>query len=103
MTFSEPCPHCHGAGRILSRETVATKIERWFNRAKTDGQFKKYDLAVNPHLADSMMTNGINRVNKIMKILGIKINVIRDTTIPVQEFKVFDTATNTDLTDEYKA
>ncbi|MCP4706368.1 MAG: Rne/Rng family ribonuclease [candidate division Zixibacteria bacterium] len=103
MTFSEPCPHCHGAGRILSRETVATKIERWFNRAKTDGQFKKYDLALNPHLADSMMSNGVNRVNKIMKVHKIKINVIRDTTIPVQEFKVYNSSTTDDLTDEYKA
>jgi ribonuclease G len=103
MTFSEPCPHCQGAGRVLSRETVATKIERWFNRANNDGRFKKYDLAVNPHLAESMIGNGLNRVNKIMKMLGIKINIIRDTTIPVQEFKVFDSASNADLSDEYKA
>ncbi len=103
MTFSEACPHCQGAGRILSRETVATKIERWFRRAKIDGQFNKYNLAVNPHLADSMMTDGVNRVNKIMKMHGVKINVIRDTTIPVQEFMVYNSTTNVDLTDEYKA
>jgi ribonuclease G len=101
-TFSEPCPHCYGFGRILSRDTVAVKIERWFNRAKIDSRFKKFHLAVNPHLADSLISDGINRINKIMKIHGFKINLIRDATIPVQEYKVFDGEKNTELTDAYR-
>jgi len=103
QAFSEPCPHCHGIGRILSRETVATKIERWFNRAKVDKKFKKYNLVVNPMLADTMTGDGINRVNKIMKMHGFKINLIRDTTMPTQEFRVFDGKENADLTEVYKA
>ena len=103
LTFSEPCPHCRGAGRILSRETVATKIERWFNRARVDGRFKKYNLIVNPHLADMMIGNGTNRINKIMKVHRFKINIVRDTTIPIQEFRVYDSDTNSDLTEEYRA
>jgi len=101
-TFSEPCPHCHGFGRILSRDTVATKIERWFLRAKADGKFNRYNLALNPLLADTMISNGANRINKIMKMFGFRINLVRDTTIPMQEFKVFDREENSDLTEIYK-
>jgi ribonuclease G len=101
FTFSEPCPHCKGFGRIQSRVTSAVKIERWFNRAKVDGRLKKFDLAVNPLLADSMTGNGVNRINKIMKLHRFKINLIRDTTIPVQEFRVYDSADNSELTETY--
>ncbi len=103
LSLSEPCPHCEGAGRILSRDTVATKIERWFNRAKVDGKFKKFSLVVNPVLAETLISNGINRIGKVMKVHGFKINLVRDTTIPIQEFRVFDAADNAELTEQYKA
>jgi len=103
LSFSEPCPHCQGAGRILSRDTVATKIERWFNRAKVDGRFKNYSLVVNPSLADTLISNGTNRINKVMKVHGFKISLVRDTTIPIQEFRVYDAASNQELTEQYKA
>jgi len=102
-TFSEPCPSCHGFGRVLSRDTVATKIERWFHRARIEGRFKKFDLAVNPLLGDALIGENINRVTKIMKMHNIKINLVRDTTIPVQEFKVFDNVGSIELTDVYKS
>ncbi len=101
--FSEPCPNCRGIGRIISRETAATQIERWFNRAKVDGRFKKYNLIVNPLMADSLVDNGVNRINKIMKLHRFKINLVRDTTIPIQEFKVYDAIDNAELTDTYKS
>lgn len=101
-TFSEACPHCRGFGRILSRVTVATKIERWFHRAKIDGRFKKYDLVVNPLLADALVNSDVNRVNRLMKLHRFKISILRDTTLPVQEFKVYNSADNTELTDVYK-
>jgi ribonuclease G len=102
FTFSEACPHCHGFGRILSRDTVATKIERWFNRARVDGRYKKYNLVINPLLAETMISDGINRVGKIMKMHGFKITLVRDTTIPMQEFRVFEGEQNSELTDIYK-
>jgi len=100
--FSEPCPHCHGFGRITSRDTVAVKIERWFNRAKIDGRFKKFDLVVNPLMAEKLLDSGANRIGKIMKIHRFKINIIRDTIIPTQDFKVFEANKTSELTDTYK-
>ena len=100
-TFSEPCPHCNGSGRILSRETVATKVERWFNRAKIDGRHRRFSLVVNPHLAEKMVDSGHNRINKIMKMHKFRIDLVRDTTMPIQDFKVFSSSDNAELTDQY--
>lgn len=101
-TLSVACPHCNGFGRILSYDTMAQLIERWFNRAKIDTRFKKFNLAVNPNLAEALLGNGVNRINKIMRVHRFKINLVRDTTIPAQEFQVYDADTNDNITDTYK-
>ncbi|UCD63074.1 MAG: Rne/Rng family ribonuclease [Candidatus Zixiibacteriota bacterium] len=100
--LSEPCPYCGGLGRVLSKETMAMKIERWFTRAGADKKFKRFNLAISPLLAESMIENGANRVSRIMKIHRFQINVVRDTTIQLQDFKVFNAESNEDITDRYK-
>ncbi len=102
FTLSEACPHCHGFGRVLSRDTMATKIERWFRRAKTDRHYNKFSLVVNPLMAETLISAEANRVIKIMKAHGFKINLVRDTTIPMQEFKVFEADGNIDVTEAYQ-
>ncbi|MEW6411978.1 MAG: Rne/Rng family ribonuclease [Candidatus Zixiibacteriota bacterium] len=99
---SEPCPYCQGLGRVLSRETMSTKIERWFTRARADRKFKKFNLAISPHLAETFADNGTSRVTQMMKTLGFQINVVRDTTIQTQDFKVFSAENNEEITEKYK-
>ncbi len=102
-TISDPCPTCDGRGRILSKATIATKIERWFLRAKADGKYDRFNLVVSPHLAELMSDGDTNRVKRVMKIHKFKINLVRDTTIPVEEFRVFDAETNQNISEKYQA
>jgi ribonuclease G len=101
MTLSEPCPHCNGTGRIMSRENIATKVERWFFRARAAKKFTDYHLVVSPMVAATLTDNGTDRVERIMKNCRCRINVIRDTTIPQEEFKVYDASDNHDITEKY--
>ncbi|HWR82755.1 MAG TPA: Rne/Rng family ribonuclease [Candidatus Deferrimicrobium sp.] len=100
-TLSEPCPTCSGLGRIISKHTMATKIERWFRRAKIDRKFRNFHLVVSPLLAEAMSDNGVDRVERIMKMHQFRINLVRDATIPVQEYKVFNAESNEDITEQY--
>lgn len=100
--LSEPCPYCNGLGRVASKETMATKIERWFQRAKADGQLKDFHLAVNPLLAETISGNGTNRLNRLMKNFRFRINLVRDTTIPIQEYKIYNAANNEEITEKFK-
>lgn len=100
-TLSEPCPHCAGVGRIISRENMATKIERWFLRAKADKKFRQFHLVVNPELASLVMDNGTNRIERIMKAHRFRINLVRDTTMSQQEFKVFSADDNKEISELY--
>ncbi len=101
--LSEPCPYCSGAGRILSKETMATKVERWFIRARAAKKFDRFHLVVNPMLAEAMSDNGSSRIDQIMKRNHFQINLVRDTALRLQEFKIYNAATNEDVSDVYKA
>jgi len=98
--LSEPCPHCNGLGRVLSRQTMATKIERWFLRAKANGKRAKFNLIVNPGLADFLTNGDGNRVARMANQHRFHINLVRDTTISLQEFLVTDVESGSDLTKE---
>ena len=99
--LSEPCPYCSGLGRVVSRENTATKIERWFMRAKADQKLHNFHLVVNPQLAEVLVDNGTDRIARIMRVHHFKINVLRDTTITLPEYRVYDADTNEEVTDKY--
>jgi ribonuclease G len=101
QTLSEPCPYCEGSGRIMSRENIATKIERWFFRARAAKRYENFHLVVSPMVAGVLTDNGTNRVNRIMKSCKCRINLVRDTTIPQEEFRVYEAGNNADITEKY--
>jgi ribonuclease G len=98
--LSVPCPNCNGLGRVLSNHTMATKIERWFKRAKADDAHSKFNLIVNPGLADFLIDGEGNRVSRMSNTYHYHINLVRDTTISLQEFIVTDVETGSDLTED---
>lgn len=54
-SMSEGCPTCRGAGRILSRETLITRIDHWLRRYK--GKFKgiKLKLEIHPDIGNYLL------------------------------------------------
>ncbi|MDH4222909.1 MAG: Rne/Rng family ribonuclease [candidate division Zixibacteria bacterium] len=102
-TFSEPCPACDGAGRILSRETLASKIERWFKRAKTRSVDKRYKLLVNPEVFKVLTEGRGGRINKLCKMLRLEIYPEKDESLPVDEFKIFSLDEEKEVTERFKA
>lgn len=105
QTFSEPCNCCDGMGRVLSKETMSAKIDRWFVRAQRDNRYHDFHLVVNPALADALVGEGnntANRLRKIMKMQKIKVNLVRDTSMSLQRFKVYEAGKNTDISETYQ-
>jgi ribonuclease G len=101
--LSEACPCCDGLGRIMAKENLATKIERWFLRARADKKYSSFNLVVSPPLAGALVENGANRVDRMMKMNRFRINLVRDTTIPQQEFHIYNAEDNRELTEVYGA
>ncbi len=56
-SMSEECPTCHGAGRIMSRETLITRIDYWLRRYKSKHRSLKLKLELHPEIAGFMKDN----------------------------------------------
>jgi len=100
--YSDPCPVCSGVGRVLSKESIAMKIERWFQRAAADGGKEHYQLIATPEVIDLLENSAESRLAKIEKRLNLLVDVVRDTTIHPEEFQVVNLRTGADVTQKYR-
>lgn len=101
QALSEPCPTCAGLGRLISRENMATRIERWFVRARAHKKFNKFHLMVHPNIATILADNGTDRLARLMKIHNVRVNLVRDTTLSPEDFKVYNAEENKEITELY--
>jgi len=102
-TFSDSCPVCGGVGRVLSRESMAVKIERWFKRATFGSQGRHYQLVANPQVGEILLAGNPTRMKNMERNTKLKIDLIVDTSLHPEQFKVIDLNTEVDVTEKFKA
>jgi ribonuclease G len=102
QTFSEPCPTCSGFGRVLSKDTIATKIERWFQRARAGSQNRKFKLIVNPVIAAYLSARASNKLKRISRQLRFRIELIEDDELSPENYRVVSVDDNLEVTDLFK-
>ncbi len=102
-TLSDICPCCDGIGRLISKETMAMKIERWFKRAKVGAKCKNYRLLVHPDVVQFFGEGKASRIRKLSKELGLNIEVVKEEKLPLDHFKVFDLEMRAEITDMFKS
>jgi len=100
-SVSEECPLCHGSGRITSKESVVTKIESWFRRFKVKSRSKRLTLCIHPDMAEYLRASTNNLVRKIQWSNFLRIKIVEDNTIPIDDFKVYLSKGDVDITDQY--
>ncbi|MBN2461842.1 MAG: Rne/Rng family ribonuclease [Candidatus Cloacimonetes bacterium] len=96
LTYSEQCPHCGGTGRLLSRDSVAVKISRWFKRAKYLIKNQPVRLAVHRNVKNFLAENP-----GVLKDIENKIEIVVDKDLEMDEFRVYQQKDNRELTREY--
>ncbi len=102
-TFSDPCPVCGGVGRVLSRESMAVRIERWFKRASLRSKTHHYQLIANPEVGEILLTGNPTRVKNMERNTKLRIDLIVDTSLAPEQFKVVDLGIEVDVTEKFKA
>jgi ribonuclease G len=101
-TLSDPCPTCNGIGRVLSTELMAARIERWFQRARAAGKFKKFVVNVTPEVAEFIADVGEDRVQQWSRRYRFHIELIRDTLLHPEKFVIQTLGDGLDITDRYQ-
>jgi len=102
-TLSEICSCCGGIGRVISKETTAMKIERWFKRAKVGAGCRNYRLMVHPQVAKILGDGKADRIRKLSKELKLDIELVKNDDLSSKEFKIFDLNQELEVTDMFKS
>ncbi|KPJ53771.1 hypothetical protein AMJ39_03455 [candidate division TA06 bacterium DG_24] len=102
-TFSDPCPTCDGTGRVLSKLTVALKIERWLRHAGPELVKKRIQLRTHPTLADYLSIERVETLSEIARLHQIGVVVKGDPSYSIEDFRVFLLDVSKDITEEYEA
>ncbi|MCX7908836.1 MAG: Rne/Rng family ribonuclease [Ignavibacteria bacterium] len=98
---TEVCPLCKGLGRIPTKAEVLTKIERWLKNFKSRTREFRLRLHVHPHIADYLTEGNISRLTKLMLKYFVRIKLVIDDTLPLDQFKFESIKQNKDITKEF--
>ena len=96
VSHSERCPHCHGTGRILSRDSVAVRVSRWLQR--NEFFLKKEPLTISVH---SNVENFIIEHPDVIPKHIHNYEIIGNPEMNYDQFKVISKITKKDLTAKY--
>jgi ribonuclease G len=102
-TFSEACPTCEGIGRVISKGTVLTKIERWIKRFRTERKEWSLKLVVHSSIADYIGDGFFSKIRKLMWKYRLKVEVVKDDALRTDQFKMLLKKDQTDVTDQFLA
>ena len=101
QTLSEPCPMCTGSGFIPSKSTISRKIERWLQRFKDSSKEFRLTLTAHPTIIDYLTEGSVSRLTKLMLKYFVRIKVVPNEALPVDEFHFFSTRLQADITERY--
>jgi len=98
-SVSRICPMCGGSGSVVTQNTIVSDIEAWLTKFKHNTSYHSIDLYINPYLK-SFLTRGMfsQRVKWMFKY-GLKISMIGDDTISLNDFKFTLAGSDADITD----
>ncbi|MTI88802.1 MAG: Rne/Rng family ribonuclease [Balneolaceae bacterium] len=98
-SVSQVCPMCGGSGNVVTEDTILTDLESWLSKFKHGTEYRSIDLYVNPFL-ESLLTKGMFSTRlKWMVKYHLKISVIGDQTVSLNEFRVTLAGSDIDITD----
>jgi ribonuclease G len=102
MSFSDACPTCGGTGMVQSKTTTLNQIERWIKRFKSESREFRLQLHVNPNTAMYLTQGTISRLTKIMFKFFVKVKVVPDQAMAMDEFRFTSVKQNKDITEQYR-
>jgi ribonuclease G len=101
LTMSEVCPACEGTGLVQSKTSVLTEIERWLRRFRVESRELRLQLDVHPAMAAFLNEGKISRLTKLMLKFFIRITVVADLHLTIDDFRMVSKRTNRDITAQH--
>ena len=99
-SMSEECPTCHGSGRIISQETLVTRIDHWLRRYKSRHRSLRLQLELHPQNAEYLSGEKKHVLRGLMWQNFVHLKIIENIELAPDEFRFLRTKDGKDVTDE---
>ncbi len=99
-SMSEDCPTCHGSGRIISKETLITRIDHWLRRYKSKHRDLRLILLLHPEMAAYLKNDKKKVLRGLMWQNFVHLSIDESNDIQRDEFRFLQTKDKKDVTDQ---
>ncbi len=86
--LTEPCPTCHGEGRVLSDATRRISVERRLREILLSGRSSAYLVGLNPQTYALVSAPGHNAIALLRSETGKQLSVIADPDVSPTEVRI---------------
>ena len=100
--YTDPCPNCDGTGKVLSLESIMSLIERTVRRVASETGEKKLRVFVSPDVAVHILSENETDMRRLERQTRRSIEVMDDTDLEREEFRVVSKRDGKVLADEKK-
>jgi ribonuclease G len=101
QSMTEPCPTCHGTGRVFTPETIVRRMERSVRRIAVEGRRDNLVIKLHPDAAMYVLENERDLLKKLEKGLGFSLEMRDDPLLQPDEFKIVVKGAGRDVTQQY--
>ena len=99
-SMSEECPSCQGSGRIISQETLITRIDHWLRRYKSKHRSLRLRLQLHPQNSDYLSGEKKHVLRGLMWQNFVHLKIEENVELLQDEFRFFRTKDGKDVTEE---
>jgi ribonuclease G len=100
-TLSEPCPTCNGLGRVVSKETVVTRLHSWVRRFRAKTGEMGLTIKAHPEIVEFITKGMKSHLRKIMWDALLYIKLEADPDLRIEEFNCYSWKQKREVTEEY--
>ncbi len=86
--LTEPCPHCRGEGRVVSRQTRRISVERRMRELLRNGRSDAYLFGLNPETFKLVTEPGLNVAAALRAETGRQVTIVPDDEASPTEVRV---------------
>lgn len=98
-SVSKVCPTCGGTGDVVTRNTIIEDLDTWLSKFRTTTNYRAVDIYINPYLKAFLEEGLLSIRRKWAWRYWLKITLIADETISLNEYKATIAGSDIDITD----
>ncbi|NOZ74353.1 MAG: Rne/Rng family ribonuclease [FCB group bacterium] len=99
-TMSDECPTCGGSGRIISKDTLITRIDHWLRRYKSKHRSLRLTLLIHPEVHQYLQKEKKKIMRGLMWQNFLHIHMEADSSVPRDGFRFIKGREKIDITEE---